>query len=391
MKKPQQKTIFYIISIILFFAFFEVVSYFSVSKIIQEGKMLHFPHTSISYEEYLDFRDTLLGWPNPSVFGNNKMSWDSSGSRYIPAFPDHTLPATISLYGDSYTFSADVVGEKAWGNLLAEKIGSRVANYGVYAYGTDQSYLRFKNNKQDTAKIVILGHQSTNTLRNVTQNYSFIGKNTFPGLKPRFSLSDDNELILTPPLKLINENEYNTFVKDPQKILTNDYFRPSGPYWNFRPGFPYTLTAFRVFTNQRFKSGILKRASWLPFYEENHITQSLQITSSILQSFYQEAKEAGRTPIIVLFPMEEDIKNFQKNKYWYYQSLIDDLASNGIEVLNIGEKLVASLEKYDVDVTRIYNEKYHFNELGNSQVAAIIQEYLIAQNLIPDDSFTMKD
>lgn len=381
-KERQKKIIFSGLLLLLIWGFFEIVAYFSVIKIINDGKMVHFPYTSLSFDEYIDFRDTLLGWPNPEVFGSDKFSWDSSGSRYSPAFPDYTQPAAISLYGDSYTFGADVVNKDTWGNVLADTLGRRVANYGVYAYGTDQAYLRFKNNTQDTAKIVILGHLSRDILRNVTRNYSFIGNIDFVALKPKFTLSKDNELILIPPLLLNNESEYSAFIEDPQATLEDDYFRPSGPYWNFNPGFPYTFTAFGIFTNQRYKSAFRRTASWALFYERKHSTQSLEITSAILQSFYQEAIDAGREPIIVLFPMEEDIRFFQKYKRWYYQELINDLAANNISVLNIGEEIVTLLETYDVDAARIYNEKYHFNELGNNQVAKIIYEYLVNNDLI---------
>ena len=57
------------------------------------------------YEAYLRERDPSLGLPTPT-----KM--DPSGSRPIPAFPKAGR-ACVSLYGDSFTYGAEVDHEYA--------------------------------------------------------------------------------------------------------------------------------------------------------------------------------------------------------------------------------------------------------------------------------------
>ena len=101
------------------------------------------------FENYMKMRHPVLGWPSPSVFGDEQ--FDGSGSRWIPSFPAEDTEV-VSLYGDSYTYATDVSHEDAWSNILSKMVGGRVANFGVGGYGTDQAYLRFNRNIDDHAK-----------------------------------------------------------------------------------------------------------------------------------------------------------------------------------------------------------------------------------------------
>ena len=118
------------------------------------------------YGAYLRDRDPLLGWPYPSSL--NQRQRDASGSRLIPAFPDpREHQVCVSVYGDSFTWGAEVDDEHASGNVLSRRLGCRVANSGVNGYGTDQAYLRFRSKVEDEAEIVILSHFSVLIMRNV--------------------------------------------------------------------------------------------------------------------------------------------------------------------------------------------------------------------------------
>src|SRR5688572_6250807 len=88
------------------------------------------------YATYLEIRDATLGWPSPSEYGS---SYAADGSRWClgSGVPDDAR-WTMSLYGDSFT--ADWVGGNtdSWGCRLQRLTGTRVENWGVGGYGTDQ-------------------------------------------------------------------------------------------------------------------------------------------------------------------------------------------------------------------------------------------------------------
>ena len=172
----------------------------------KHGKMYTPPQTpegnvELSYDTYLAQRDPMLGWPSPSEFGGAR--FDETGARRLPGMPD-TAPSRVSLYGDSFTFGDEVDYEHAWGNLLAHKLGCRVANYGVGGYGSDQAYLRFCKNTNDQSVVVILGHLSENILRNLTRDRDLLNYSRYCALKPRFVLDAHGELQL---LELPNLDE----------------------------------------------------------------------------------------------------------------------------------------------------------------------------------------
>src|SRR5262249_61577432 len=132
------------------------------------------------FAAYMAERDPVLGWPSPH-FENDKTR-DETGSRIVPAFPDER-ESCLSIYGDSFTWSAEVDDEHAWGNVLSRRLGCRVANFGVRGYGSDQAYLRFLDNHCDHAPVVLLAHLEENNQLNVNQLCPLIYPGTRYGLK----------------------------------------------------------------------------------------------------------------------------------------------------------------------------------------------------------------
>ncbi|MDH3234475.1 MAG: hypothetical protein OEQ29_13230, partial [Alphaproteobacteria bacterium] len=201
-RRKRSRMYGYLLIALVLVASAETISYVGMTYFIQPRDTSAFFETPkierSAFERYVRRRDGLLGWPAPSAFGGE--GFDVSGSRPIPAFPKIGSEC-ISLYGNSFTYGAEVTDAEAWSNVLSKKIGCRVANYGVIGYGTDQAYLRFRGNTKDASKLVILGIFATNLMRNVNQYQYFInGFSTF-SLKPRFVLKNDKlQLIELPKL-----------------------------------------------------------------------------------------------------------------------------------------------------------------------------------------------
>ncbi len=103
------------------------------------------------YAKYRAEYDTILGWPL-----KNDGRFDAGGAGPSPAFPNTDHPC-VALFRDSFTFGSEVSDDVVWGNVLARRLGCRVANYGIGVYGTDQAYLRFLEQDVGSGAVVILG------------------------------------------------------------------------------------------------------------------------------------------------------------------------------------------------------------------------------------------
>ena len=159
----------FFISFLVFVLTAEAGSFLAV-KYLQQRGIFYSPHEDLSdYESYLGRRHPVLGWIELLTSEARVLP---DGSRYSPAVPDgEKQPSCVSLYGDSFVWADEVDDAHAWGNLLVDRLGCRVANFGVRAYGTDQSYLRYLNSAPtDNSQVVVLGHFTENVLRNVTQD-----------------------------------------------------------------------------------------------------------------------------------------------------------------------------------------------------------------------------
>lgn len=374
----KRKIIKYCLLVIILVFTAEGISFIAIVYLERKG-IIYEPYMPDNYEEYLRRRDPLLGWPYPDRIGKGEL--DSSGSRIIPAFPDPDGETCVSLYGDSFTYGAEVRSEFAWSNVLSKMLNCRVSNFGVKGYGTDRSYLRFKQNDHDRAKIVILGHLSENVVRNVNQLTGLIYPAKGFGLHPRFVLGDNGSLQLIPLLQL-SEKDYLSMVYDPGMYLEHEYFIPGGPSGTYRAGFPYSYSVLKAFGNYRFKSRLFGKSYWSEFYSEDHPSHALQITALIIRSFCREAVADDKVPVVVIFPMEFDLNVYKKSKKWDYQNLIDKLYENGTDVINIGDGFIKRIGQKDPCSLFTRCHSGHYNEEGNRIVAELIRDYLKEKKLI---------
>ncbi len=85
-----------------------------------------------------DYYDPDLGWTYDRVLPDLNAMHARSTHEY------RDLSKTVSVYGDSYAYGADVPVADAWTTLLEEASGAGVLNFGVPAYGTDQARLRLE-------------------------------------------------------------------------------------------------------------------------------------------------------------------------------------------------------------------------------------------------------
>ena len=354
---------------------------FLATNYLQDLGVFYKPVVSPSYDDYLSKRDDLLGWPSSKDFGRDGSQYDSSGSRIVPAFPDPSKDQScISLYGDSFAWSAEVDDQHAWNNVLSTRIGCRVANYGVGGYGSDQAYLRYKRNSRDRSNIIFLNHHSENILRNVNQFRDLLYPGEGLGFKPRFVVDREGSLKLV-PLPTFTKAQYQEVVWNPSLYLENEYFLPNGPSGITLATFPFTYSVLKAFNQFHVKAKIQGKSWYQDFYNKDHSSMGLTVTTHILTSFYKGALERGQTPVLTIIPGGKDLLYFSEHGAWPYQSLVDELSRQHIPLLNFGVGIMSHLANKD-PCSLFENCHAHYNEKGYRLLATIAYDFLIGSSLI---------
>lgn len=339
------------------------------------------------FEYYMAHRDPVLGWPMTAQ-KQWKRRRDEAGSRYIPGRKNQETMSQgnfcISLYGDSFTWSAEVQAIDAWSTVLSDMLGCPVGNFGVGGYGSDQAYIRYLNNQADSAPIVFLNHLSENILRNSMQfrplhNGYGIDRN-MSGFKPRFIVGNNGKLQMV-ELPTIDASEYLHLLSHPEKYLPHEYFLPEGDTGYVRFRFPYTWSLARTLGHFHVMAKFLGRPWYMEFYEPNHPSNGLRVTSEILRAFTQSAKERGQVPIVTVIPTGLDLQFYSEKRAWPYQNLIDELVDAGIKPVNFGPGIMRRLD--GKDPCSLFDDcSGHFNEEGYRYIGEIAYDELEKRNLL---------
>lgn len=327
--------------------------------------------TESDYKNYMQKRDPVLGWPainaglNPSFVH----------SRVIPSFPSPGGEC-ISLYGDSFTYGDEVSDSEAWSNALSLRLGCRVANYGIGGYGTDQAYLRFRKNVADEAKVEILGIFPDNVLRNVNQYRYFLDARTIFSLKPRFIMQDGNLALIELPNWTYEE--FLLATKRPNLVFQYETFLPDTSYGPVSLKSPYSLQLLKLLLSERVQSAVLGATSWEVFYQADHVTNALDITSEIAGRFAKESKARGKTPLIIIYPTGRSFKRYKETGFLVTNALVSKLERQGITYLDLHSAFAARFDsnKFCGLLTKAEPCTGHFNAAGNQVVADIVYEYL---------------
>lgn len=357
--------------LVVAFLFLEVVAFFA-GLYLQDKGVYYAPPEELHYQEYMAQRDPVLGWPSPASFGRDG-GRGASGARVDPLFADSLSPC-VSVYGDSYTWSQEVDDASAWSSVLGHTLGCRVANYGVGGYGSDQAYLRYLQNEDDDAPVVVLNHMSGNILRNVSQYWDLLYPAQGKGLKPRFLVDERGELEWL-PLPRYTETEYEALVKTPENYLDHDYFVPGGESGVTRLRFPYLVSVLRAFGHYHVQSALAHRPRHEPFYDPEHEAGGLGVTVAILSAFAEHAAKNGRHPVVTVLPTGDDLIAFQAKQRWPYQPLLDSLEARGVSVLNVGAGMATRLD--GADPCSLFDDcSAHYNERGYAVVASLMYEHL---------------
>jgi hypothetical protein len=325
--------------------------------------------------------DDEIGWPSPSAL--SRPPYDAGGAKYNAEFPQPGH-ACASAYGDSFVFGADVPAQEGWIEQLAHRLGCRVANYGINAFGTDQALIRFRRNRNDEAPLVLLGIFPENVLRNVNQYRALMGYDLHPlSVKGRFVLDATGALAWLPRPRLDAES-FLRLNRTPADLLPQEYFLPDTRDGPVTLRFPYTLALLRILAMPRIWTHVSGRPSWSGFFAADHPSGALTLTVAIVDAFAQEAAGRGKRVLVVLFPGGNSLRLRPRDGAFEYAPLAAALANKGIEVFDAGAALAAARGNRSYCELYIQSENCggHFSSLGSSMLAEVAAAELRRRGLV---------
>lgn len=315
--------------------------------------------------------DEVLGWNNKPLTSRTAInaigqSWTSSyednGARQS-SFKDKPLLA--NSYGDSFTHGDEVDNEQTWQYFLSQLTDKNVANFGVGAYGTDQSFLKLKEHfeKNQGAPITILVIFEGDVTRIFTNFRAFLEKDTGIklGFKPRFEYKNGNVHYVANPLrrnmnlKEIKKLAFDLSEGDP--AVERNLFL----LWDF----PYTfqlkkliVKASRIFQGKFFGKD---------YQNEWQSKEGRPVVEFLIEDFIRTSCSHNSLPILVLIP--DTNRWLKEKKITTYNGFKEEFL-----VRRFQDLILVDIAKEDFDEEKFTLIPYrgHLSAYGNQTIARAI-------------------
>ncbi len=320
-----------------------------------------------------DIFDPEIGWdlmpgkrggsPNTGCQGKDWFySLDERGSREIPGMAGDRL---ISLYGDSYTFGAEVDNDETWQYHLSGLTGSHVDNFGVWGYGPDQALLKLKKNldKGLGTPVVVLGVYSEDVRRIVGTYRPFLTGQPSPiEFKPALvGKSGTYEWETGHMMQAIGRD---AFIQSFESAKEHDFWYALNEK-KPRRDFPYTWAAAKLFKFVVFDYYLSTRNMW------NH-PLAQDIFREILTRFLKLAQQYDFLPVLVMMPEAGELEGHLDGKPSYYGGFVSQLRQDP----RYRELVVVDVYEEQFDARRFTHwddqEICHPSPYGNQVIAEAI-------------------
>lgn len=315
---------------------------------------------------------------------NDPLGWGSNDLRESTIIP--TKNCRVHMFGDSFMlftpyklieYKKEFISPE---NIMSSKTGCKIFNYGVDGYGSDQAFLKYKDQVKKknilTGDVVILSHLTENILRNSTRNYRLLYPHsaaTSTKLKPKLKLNNGKLSVISIPKNLtkrdlleLNKKGFSAqTIKEENPLLISNNVMGSPSEMKF----PYTLNLINVFFSWHLFPRLYGKEKWYPFYSEE--SNSYLVTREILKEFHDTSIKNGFKSITLDLPLAYDFNKFFKLKQNYFP-LTKYLKSMNLNHYSFGYYLT----KYHPVVLRdrclFYDGindggdvcKFHFNQKG---------------------------
>jgi hypothetical protein len=323
-------------------------------------------------------QDAVLGWTSKRKADAPLYRINSQGIRGDHDFPIEP-PADqvrIAAFGESFTFGSDVRNPDAWSIRLDELLPeAEVLNFGVGGYGPGQSYLRYlREGVAFSPDVVLFGYMSENLNRAVNVYRPFYLPRSWPASKPRFLLRGDDLVLLDNPLPGIED--FRRLLEHPREVQLamgeHDYFFQKRYHHSPLQWLP-SVRLFELVRRFRF--------NWywdiVHFGVYDPASEAFRTTTRILQRFHDDAVANGSTPIILLFPDQENIAEFREVGRKEYGPLVEWLDGRMRYV-----DLMDAFDQLAPDRTADELCHGHYTPLGNDVVAHYLASYLRDNGLL---------
>jgi len=308
-----------------------------------------------------------------SYLSNNILGWDEKGVKLdlgkgggivsvSRRTPYKSKTYTISTYGDSFTYCQDVTDDQTWQYYLSELTDSKVLNYGVRGFGTDQAVLKLIGalKKRLVTDVIILGILSENIARvvNVSPKYYWSAGNV-TAFKPILIKNSNGYEWKTEYLKTLNS---------PKGKLEAIRATRMYDYWyqinRYRPSFkfPYSVSLLDTLYYFAFK---VKR--WPDLWKEE---RPKDVMRKIIGIFYSLSEEYDFTPVVLFIPDNYDLRLKDKGKHASYSDFLIELES----AYKSRKLIVVDAIKGEFDSFKYNVKPYqgHASAYGNRQIAKAV-------------------
>ena len=300
---------------------------------------------------------------------------------------------SISVFGDSFAFCRYVDDHMTWEHILEKNINRPVLNYGVGNFGLDQSFLKYRQLRNNITSEIIIFNFVPETIARINsywKHYREFGN--IHGFKPLLEIKNNKLKILNSLIKKdFSESQiYNKLGKIKKKDI---FFHLKFNKLSFK--YPYT---FIFLKNFNFYSKILKNIFLYKFKKnKKYLNKSIKVilTQNILEShqMYQKKEFYKKLEDLILF-INNDLKNDKRKMVIIISPQLLDLTTGNFENY---QKFFKKLSRKVncLDLTRVinnygdYKKLYfddiyggHLNKLGNKYISGVILRYLKNKKII---------
>lgn len=303
--------------------------------------------------------DETLGWTNQPLYEDAAVGIrvNADGIRANQDFGQ--LPATdtlrIALFGDSFTYSPGVANEESLDYALqaalqAMGIRAEVMNFGVPAYGIDQSYLRWLNdgiNYQPDITILSFSTRMSGRSLNIFRVISS-PQTSLPFSKPRFYVKDDQlQLVNSPTIPLDKVlSTLENFATDPlheYEFYYDDRYIES--WWH--------QSRFLAYATESIRNTIVNIIG-------DDSTEVTHINRVIVTAFDESSHDNNAIFMLGHLPTQKNLSNDEGN-FQYYDLL---LSFRDQYLLLDASPVLADVRQHDG-----WLDDGHYNTIGNQIVA----------------------
>lgn len=280
----------YFILVMVMVAFVELAS-FCISVFFVKSI---YSHSDAIFENVSFKNHKALGWVEKYGAENPRPSATTGDRR---ASEDYC----IYIFGDSFAHADEVSHEAAWSNVLEQKLGCSVANFGVGGYGSDQAYLRLSEllpsravDTQSSPKIVLFGIYQEMLRRNMAASWLFYCcPQRKKSLKPYYKFDNLSQDIVLEPIPI------NAGVEEVRRHHREDKY-----YQISEVKFPYTIGMMKAALYRLNKRAfdVFVIQGWRTYSKADVVRKQYLIMEKVIEL----ASSRGYIPVFVIFPNSYD-------------------------------------------------------------------------------------